>query len=321
MTVSERPSRGALIVGNPRSGTSLLRALLDGHPDVLAVPRESHANTWCGAEQPAEELLQRETWSELPWSEARRERFGNELASLLPGPAHPADALLAVVEGLARVEPREPRPELWVDKTPTHLRVLPPMLERLGKRTRVVCIVRDARGVLASRIRRWHRGSKRAIRHFATKWARDDALTRAVESRPEVHTVRYEDLVTDPRGTMEGVARHLELEWDDTLVRPLRDGENFGGREAFQGISASSRDRWREELTAEQAGELEGLLGPRLRARGYAVDASKVQPDPRRWVFEWRVGWALQMLRLSWLRYAARPRPSTLPPAPRPQTR
>ncbi|GJM23270.1 MAG: hypothetical protein DHS20C15_31850 [Planctomycetota bacterium] len=280
-----------------------MRALLDGHPQVLAVPRETHAFEWCESTEPTQELMRRKLWAEMPWPDDERERFESTLHELLPGPAHPADALEAVVEGLVRLDPEQRSREVWLEKTPTHLRVLPPLVERLGQRTRVICLVRDPRGILASRVRRWRRSGLRAVRHFARKWARDDELTRSMEYAPEVHVVRYEELVSEPERAMRDVAEHLDIPWHDVLTEPQRDGENFGGREKFQGVSAVSRDRWRDELSGEQLHELERFIGPRLEARGYPVDERYVRPDATRRLFEWRVKGALQLLKLGWLRY------------------
>ena len=47
------PARAAFLVGVPRSGTTLLLRLLDGHPDLLVLPHESHAADWHGAPDPA----------------------------------------------------------------------------------------------------------------------------------------------------------------------------------------------------------------------------------------------------------------------------
>ena len=58
------------IVGHPRSGTSLLLALLDGHPDLLVLPFETHLFDWARSRDPVTAVLARTRL----WPTLRRHR-------------------------------------------------------------------------------------------------------------------------------------------------------------------------------------------------------------------------------------------------------
>jgi sulfotransferase family protein len=293
------PPRAIFAFGVPRSGTTLLVRLLDGHPRLLVLPRESHAGDWHRAPSPA-----------LAFRERRRkdgaffpdpDRTGALIAFLgerLPGPAGLREALLAIVEGYARGLGSAGRADAWVEKTPNHLRLVPQLREAFGPSTRFLCMVRDPRDVAASQFSRWKRGGALHVRTFAARWAFSDLLARRFEeSIPGFRTLRYEDLVARPEESMRGAADHLGIPWDSCLLDPTVLGAPWIG-------NASSR---RRALTDGESRLLERLLAPRMRARGYAPrEPGADGPSAAR-------GWIELVARFRALREV---RPLPRPPAP-----
>jgi len=200
--------RGAFVVGLARSGTSLLKSLLDGHPEVWAPPGESMAADWCAAPDPAAACLQAGRDLRLvERATPEYEAFSRVLRATLDGPTDPTGGVLAWITAAAEVAPPAPKARVWVEKTPKHLRSVPILLDRLGPATRVVCVVRDPRAVLASHRQRWGAADPLDARGLAKRWALADALAAELDARhPEVLPVRYEDLVADPQSAMRRVA-------------------------------------------------------------------------------------------------------------------
>lgn len=287
--------RGACIVGVPRSGTTLLRALLDGHPDLLVLPWESHAVNWAAAGDPAGACLATTRYGRdlEPPELAVLERV---LREHLEGPTTPGRALEALATAWAAVvdaapevaEPVVSRPRCWVDKTPKHLAIAESLAAELTPAPPFVCLLRDPRSVLASRITRWQKGSEREVRRFVRHWAVSDARCQQLAARhPGFLNLRYEDLVTDPRTSMELVTRHFELTWNDALLQPSSRGRPWVGRSGYQGVSTDSLERWRDVLTPEQIAWVERPLGTRMQSWGYAL-STEDSPRRRLW-FEMRV--------------------------------
>lgn len=299
--------RGAFVVGVARSGTSLLKALLDGHPELWVPPAESFAVDWCEAQDPAAAFLALPRYDALlPTGSPERERVEQTLrARFRPGQG-PAHAVLAFMEAMAAVRPPESCATHWVEKTPKHLRIVPSLLAELGPDTRAVCVVRDPRAVLASQARRWERGrTPQGMRHFARRWATGDALTRAFQQRhPAFLAVRYEDLVEAPEQVMRDVAEHLKIRWHDILVQPTRGGEPWGGNSSYGTEGAPSRisdvslRRYEQELPAPIVQGVSQLLAPRMEHWGYEPGCRAA--GPARWWLELSTAQAVRRARRAW---------------------
>jgi len=306
------PARAAFLFGVPRSGTTLLLRLLDGHPDLLVLPRETHAADWHGARDPVAAFrARRREDGPLFADSGRSEALDAWVAARLRGPADIGSALRAVVEGFARLLPAPPGARAWVEKTPKHLYRVPALRRAFGEGTRFLCLLRDPRAVAASQFTRWKRGGARHVRTFAARWAAADVVTRRFEAAmPGFRVLRYEDLLADPEGAMRGVAAHLGVPWHPSLLLPTDRGVPWAG-------NASSRlalprvalepERGTRDLSPREAALVERLLAPRMRARGYEPrDPAAGGPSAAR-------AWIEAVARFRVLREV-----ESLPPAPRP---
>jgi hypothetical protein len=293
------PPRALFVVGMPRSGTTLLTRLLDGHHRLLVLPHETHATHLPGAADPVarffEETLYRRSY---PAGSAERQRFEQRMRAGLGDEPGLKSILLAIVAAVQELQAPGGRADAWVEKTPRHVRSVPALIAGFGPATRCIGMVRDPRAVLASRRERFDRTSSHHVRHFARRWATVDALThRYLAHFPrEFMAVTYEALVRDPEPVMRRVAAHAGIEWSDSLLRPTADGSEWSANSSFRsagdaaagaatsarghgargaqgaaGISTASVERWREELSAAEVAQAEQLLGPRMRHWGYAT--------------------------------------------------
>jgi hypothetical protein len=279
------------VVGVPRSGTTLLRLMLDAHPD-LCIPGET-------------------------WFVPRAARLGGRGEDL-------RDALVRTIvgcstfpnmeideaelrAGLARVEPFDLAEGVrtfyalhaarhgktrFGDKTPVyseHMRAI----ERLLPEARFVHIIRDGRDVAVS-VRPLHFSPGSDIETIARDW-RDRILRarRAGGRRRHYLEVRYESLVADPGTELRRVAAFLELSpepamerWYETPWEPARhagvtsqDGVRRvpEGRRRHFARAAGPPDeqrvgRFRRELSAEDRARFEQVAGDLLDELGYEVE-------------------------------------------------
>jgi hypothetical protein len=203
------------IVGSARSGTTLLRLILNAHPEV-AVPPESRfvVELWNGSERvDAEDFLTRlsahkrfETW-DIPL-EAVRE----ELGSLAEVPY--ADAIRAAFRAYARLHGKT----IWGDKTPRYVENLD-LLGRLFPEARFVHLIRDGRNVALS-YAHVPFGPK-TVGKAAHLWATRVRAGR--ETGPSLGAdryleIRYEDLVEDAPGEVGDICDFLGLEFDPGMM-------------------------------------------------------------------------------------------------------
>jgi len=269
-----------LLCGHPRSGTTLLLSLLDGHREILAYPDETKYFRAIHGRRgllDAGALLRRTrigrmTCERTTALEAIRAvrgvdeaKFERVLVEQLSAVATPSDLLPAVMLAYAAAIGSEPR-RYWAEKTPLHEFDLDTALD-LWPDMRALYIVRDARDVYASfREKRVARGKGLSMMKFATRMRRSLARwERFANAHPTRGLLlRYEDLVRKPEQTMRAVADFLGIEWTDALLEPTIAGAPWRGNSSFTGahrsVSASPIGRFADLLIPGEVRALETLL-------------------------------------------------------------
>jgi hypothetical protein len=209
-----------IVVGSPRSGTTLLRFMLDSHPE-LAIPPETGflrlGPKLRGTGEHAREKFFRAVvnypkdapvWPDF---EIPEEEFRDALARIEP---------FTVAEGfrafykLYAARFGKPR---WGDKTPHYCFELE-TIRRVLPEARFVHIIRDGRDAALSLRGMWFSPGWR-IETQALYWLKCvRAARRAGLGRPDYAEVRFEDLVLDPRASLRRVCAHVELTFDERML-------------------------------------------------------------------------------------------------------
>ena len=261
------------IVGHPRSGTSLLRALLDGHPDVLVLPFETHLFDWANSGDPVTSLLDRtRLWPTL--HQHRPSISRNEVEGVLTRTFEqtrgPRARLLALVEGWRELTGARPDTR-WVEKTPRHLYEATTLLEWFPENTRILVMRRDPRDVIASALKQ---KPSRAIFEMALTGRLAHQIVSEHEGDPRFSVITFERLVRDTVGTMQTVCRFLDVPYDPVVVTPTVLGAEYSGNSRFdatlKGVSEAAVGRYHEVLSGPRLERAEALLAPVLTAGGYA---------------------------------------------------
>lgn len=266
------------VVGVPRSGTTLLRAMLDSHP-ALAVPGESPFLVRLSGRRYARAgRFETERFLADLLAEDRFRRWGlapGEVRRALLGPPPEgfADAVRRVYGAYAtsRGKPR------YADKTPGHVRHVG-LLSRLFPEARFVHLIRDGRDVALSLGELgWE---PRGLEAAAALWLRMVRAGRRAGRAlgpSRYREVRYEELVADPRGELRSLCGFLDLDFDERMLdyparaaevlAPLRSPEAH--RSLFLPPTRGLRD-WRREMTPGNLARFESVAGPLLEELGYA---------------------------------------------------
>jgi hypothetical protein len=280
------------VVGVGRSGTTLLRMMLDAHPE-LAIPAETHfvpalierAKAGAGGDELLEEILGVRGWPDFGLDPDRLRERVRELER--PGAA----AVLRAFYGLCAEREGKRR---WGDKTPIYVTRMRLIGGELGE-ARFVHLLRDGRDVALSRRRRGM-GAGKPIADTAERWRRriEDARRQARRLRGRYLELRYEDLVGDPEPQLRRVCELIELDFDAVMLGyHERAGERLGeladlpaegarrgraGEErrashalAAQPPSGARTGAWREEMSAADRAEFEAVAGALLAELGYDV--------------------------------------------------
>jgi len=270
-----------LIVGTPRSGTTLVQRLACELPGI-GMPRETEF--WLKyRSSPLRSVSFPLEGDDLRWHLARLvtarplDRQEIDLDALIDAMGGRCSSPVEMFAGLVRF--LAGTPQLAGEKTPSHLWWWPPLTVAMPA-LKIIGVVRDPRAVAASmRTMPW--GPHRAAL-ISEWWAADQrCLARAYVSLPDrVLVLRYEDVVTDPRFAQERIARFLGVELHPTgegqRVAPLFDDGQWWMRRAFQTVSRDRVDAWRRDLDRRKVRQIESISWREMRSFGYDVDYPSV---------------------------------------------
>jgi hypothetical protein len=238
---SDRP---ILVIGSPRSGTTLLRMILDSHPRIS-----------CGEETHFLRELEPITgkhWRMLEPYGFPKDYWLERIRGLYTG--FQADYLAR--RGKAR----------WAEKDPTYTLLLP-YIGELFPDALYLHLVRDGHDVVASYRDRW--GYKAAARVARGEWKRYVTAARALRTGPAADRyleVRYEDLVADPEGVLRPLFAFLGEAWDPAVLR-FDEQQHDAASDRYQRFTASRRAEGGETaaIYRSRVGSGGGKLDPLLR--------------------------------------------------------
>ena len=266
-----------VLLGVSRSGTTLLRVILDRSPGI-AIPDESFFVP----------LLARRHRRKVD-----PQRFLDDLArlpvlaewGLSPEDVSPrlrpglrvGEAIAAIFEAYAEKEDK-PR---WGDKTPMYMRHLP-LLERLFPDAQYVHLVRDGRDAAVSFLRMPEGTFTRTWAHpesageFAALWRIEVEGARQLGRRvasERYHEARYEQLVAEPEETVREICAFARIPFEPAMLEyagAVDVSRKPHQQRLLQPPTTGVRD-WRSELPEEDARAFEAVAGDLLADFGYEV--------------------------------------------------
>ncbi|MBO86496.1 MAG: hypothetical protein CL927_14165 [Deltaproteobacteria bacterium] len=258
----------------PRSGTKLLRDLLNRHPLVGIPEAETELlPDWAMRWPSFGDLEQPRCWAAFV-EHARQSAYFvylEEERGIAIDPAGwrlacPDFSLAGVFEGLCRLHGGAPLSGVWGDKSPGYLHHLP-LIFTLFPRARVIHIVRDPRDQVQSAFKAWHKDRLRS----AARWsegiiAARDALKDTGRSSM---VVRYEDLVASPAVVLKKICTLLEITFDPAMLQLGRPSENLGDTKGQTTVVAGNVEKWRQTMEPELQKRVQALCAEGLRAHGY----------------------------------------------------
>ncbi|HKH47076.1 MAG TPA: non-ribosomal peptide synthase/polyketide synthase, partial [Thermoanaerobaculia bacterium] len=295
------------VLSPPRSGSTLLRVMLAGHPLLFAPPEL--------------ELLSFETLADRRAAFAGRNSFWLEGAvravmEVRRCDAAAAEALVAELEAQEGTTQELYRrlqtwivPRLLVDKTPSY--ALDPealaRAERVFDGARYVHLLRHPLAMIRSFeearldqvfFRHPHRFSRRQLAELIWSVSEENILGFLAGIEPErQYQLRYEDLVERPEEELRRLCHWLEIDFHPAMAAPY---ENKGERMTdgiqpwsrmlgdvkfhdHRAVDPSAAHRWRTEMQGHVLGRPAGALAARLgyEAPAPAPSAALVPLQPR----------------------------------------
>lgn len=327
------------VVGNSRSGTTMMGRVLGAHPRVFTF-NELHffEQMWSPLQPPP--VIGRDEAAHLAARLLTTQRDGYYTPGDLRAYADEAGRIVERIDGdltppavfaaVLGYESTRHGKTIGCDQTPRNLYYLDELLA-FYPGLRVVVMVRDPRDVMLSQKRRWRRrflGASRtplwnALRTWAGYHPRTMSMlwrggVRAAErfaDHPRVTLLRFEDLVADPEPQVRRLCERLGLSFDAAMLSVPRVGSSHRTDEpTATGIDPGAAQRWRGGgLSAVEVAVCQRVAGPVMQRWGYA--AEPVRPSRAAlalnrgtWVFKSALGLAMNLRRMGNLRQALRRR-------------
>ncbi len=278
-----------LIFGVPRSGTTLLRTLLNCHPNIACGPEAP----WLAGHQRHNVMALFEGLTSGEYAFSRN--FGVPTDRVLARMREFVDGLFtefAIQQGKTR----------WAHKTPDDC-LYAPFFTQLFPEARYLHIVRHPLDVALSttRIPAQHKGvspwheehilfesgcvAQNTLFNCVLRWRRWNDRIRTDLAGRACHRLSYEDLVAKPEETMTAVCAFLDEPFFPEILDYAKSNTIFppwerGSVDVHDAghITTSRVGRWKTELTADETRLLFSIADPRAAS---APTAAPVQPAAR----------------------------------------
>lgn len=282
--MSEGRITPGFLLSTERSGSNLVRSILNTHSDVTAPHPLETAYPWRVTASPASmsparrrslvrDILVNKNYSFHPLVEALDI---DRVHERLEASAEPSflDVQSALYEEFADITGASH----WFSKDPGQWDYVEEALDHYDD-LNIVYLVRDARDVVLSfensNVGKYH------PYYNAHLWNREQkAGLELLEAFPNrVHRIRYEGLLQDPEGVIRGVCDHLQLPYEPEMLfyYETEDAKQTSkSAEVFSNLSSPLKsdnfDKYKEQMPRESIRLVEAIAGKTLEAHGYELE-------------------------------------------------
>jgi hypothetical protein len=274
------------VVGAPRSGTTLMRLVLNRHPRI-AIPDETAFFPL--AYEPLR--LDPRRWPAIVGSYLDRceSRFRPTLdlgpvRATLGALASPDPALLLSLP-LAAWAAAQGKPR-WGEKTPWHI-LYADAIADLAPDAVIVALQRDPRAAVAS-MQAFRGIAARDVallsRQWLDIWTKGRRVLEASIPADRRLVVHYETLVAEPERAVREVCGFLGECFDEAMLRFHETTADAAGPAAaprLHGPIGSRPSDWRARLSPGEAAVVEAVCGATMEEFGYARQSRALRPDER----------------------------------------
>ncbi len=278
-------SQPVLVIGTQRSGSNLLRLILNQHPQIEA-PHPPHLlqifyplltgygdlNKKENFALLADDIVRYILVNPVPWKNVRLNT--DEVLSRCATYTLP-EIFKVVYEMKAGAK----HARYWCCKSMANVYYIPE-IEEAGMQPFYIHLLRDGRDVAAS-FKNAIVGDKH-VYFIAQQWKKEQELALSMTQQyaaDRTSLLRYEEFIADPQTALTPVLSMLQLDWsDDMLNYYLSDeaGSTAASGEMWKNVVKPVDNRnarhYSEKMSAEEIRLFEAVAGGTLKALGYEPD-------------------------------------------------
>lgn len=281
------PWNGPLfIIGMPRSGTKLLRGLLNQHTNIAILTRETeflpfwHKHwhlRWNALSTPKDFSNFYNDAMKLPFfAKAKADSqliFEDEWYQLCKVYGF---NLQGVFESLVRHSTGTTYAEhiIWGDKSPSYINCIDLILKYFPK-AKIIHIIRDVRDYCLSINKAWHKNMYRA----ATKWADSVHQAHVLHTRwpDRICEITYEDILTSPEYILQKICQFLSITYEHQMTNLSYATENIGDAKGKTGIVSHNLNKYKTQMPSKIQCRIESLALNTMLEIGYFPELCSTQ--------------------------------------------
>ncbi|MEP2785138.1 MAG: sulfotransferase [Pseudoruegeria sp.] len=277
------------IVGVGRSGTTLLRLMLDSHPDMAVPPEFNWLEPVLLDLQKAKpdpgliyrKIIQSQSWQDLGIPNTKLKQLAE--THLEEGPEPFLRAIYQTYShrvGKSRVG----------DKTPKNLLRMSQISHWIPE-AYFIHIIRDCRDVVYSWKNVWI-GENSTVTALARMWCEQlEAAERQKSGLPYYTEIRYEDLIRFPQKTLSDLCEKIQLDMHDkqlsyftrtsdrlTELKAMKHHRVISAQErqemfaqVYQAPNPARIGRWKQGLSTAEVEQILDISAPKLLSLGYEI--------------------------------------------------
>lgn len=278
-----RGSRLIFVGGAARSGTTLVQNMLDCHPDICGAPEFHHLPDFVHLRRRIHHNISKK-WIDIICTY-------NEVDQ----------AIASLAEELLLPLANKHNCKYLSEKTPANVLVFPDLVT-LFPHAKFIHVIRDPRAIIASLLQvgkrsrqkggkgNWYNSTLPGAIYYVKQCMRAGLQVSTTGSN-RVLTVRYEDLVSDPRKETRKICQFLNLNWHEEMIYPenvrhlgekAQCNEIWYDQNSFNRNPESTRiSNWKNQLSWMQIIMIAASFKDfdELAKYGYQFRNGKVIPD------------------------------------------
>lgn len=291
------------VVGNSRSGTTMMGRIIGMHPNVFTFGELHFFGQLWSVSDKDRHLSKEQTLSLLKrlitiqrdgyLRQGNPQRFKDEAMTIFNS-LQQLNSIrsLDVFNAFLKYETQRNSKSIPCDQTPRNVYYIGDILELLPD-ARVVNMVRDPRDVLLSQKKKWKRrflgGKYIPMREAFRAWVNYHPITiskmwnAAINSADKykdherVFQLRFEDLINNPEESIRSVVDFLGLEFNENMLKVPQIGSSSGNdHPERKGINKNASGRWQKGgLTRSEIAICTKTTTAAMKKHGYQITEFK----------------------------------------------
>ena len=289
------------ILGAHKSGTSLLRSLFDGHPDLYVIPFETHVFKQLNypiqnpyfTNRPKSIAVEKGNFinhlnhinqSEDAYADSiNTNRFkGETFADNLDVSGTNKEIINSYFESIYRADSRMDNSSIQriVEKSVTHHEHALE-LSLMYPNAKFIHVVRNpyANWVALRKYRSISKGGPLLYRIANSLENNYYFLERNKRTIDNYYVLKYEDLLLDVESTMKSLCSFSDVNYHDTLINPTANGEKWLGNSTtnkkFNEVNSDNIERWKATVKPIDIYYVNQLFNSIIHNYGYELIANK----------------------------------------------